>query len=446
MLDETPDGSRSPLTKTHTNPSRRGFLRVLAAAGAGAPLLARAERLEAALAPCSVPTDLDVADPVSIRRLRERYFLSSDLVYLNHASIGTVPRAVHQAHVGYLELCETHPSLYVWGGVWRAVTEETRAAAARLLGCRPDDLAITHNTTEGFSILAQGLELGEADEVLFSSLNHAGAAIAWDGLAPRRGFAVRRFPFPVQRAPELTVDEVVALHVEAIRPETRVLVIPHVDNMIGMTHPIRAIADAARDHGVEYVFVDGAQSAGMIPVDLSAAGVDAYAMSGHKWLQSPKELGLFWVSERVQGAVPRMWFKTGGERIRTTARKYEDYSTRAWPAVVALGDALHFQASIGQSEKTRRYRALWDQVHGRVVEDDRLLWGSPTDPALRSVIMAVGVRGRSAQDLGPMLLERHGAVLRAFGGSLDTLRVSPNLATEDDALARVLDLIAAEST
>ena len=441
MFNETRGGSRSPLTMTQTNHSRRSFLRVLGAAGAGAPILARAERLDAALPPRPDHLGFDPTSPASVRRLRDSYFLSPDLVYLNHASIGTVPRPVHEAHAGYLELCETHPSLYVWGGVWREVTEDTRAAAARLLKCRPDDLAITHNTTEGFSILAQGLELDSDDEVLFSSLNHAGAAVAWDELAPRRGFTVRRFDFPLERAPDLTVEEVVALHVDAIRPETRVLVIPHVDNMIGMTHPIREIALAARDRGVEFVFVDGAQSAGMISVDLGNAGVDAYAMSGHKWLQSPKGLGLFWASERLQAVVPRMWFKTGGDRVGMTARKYEDYSTRAWPAVVAFGDALDFQASIGVQEKERRYRALWALVHRRTTEDTRLHWGSPVDPALRSVIMAVGVRSRRAPELGPMLLERHGAVLRAFGGRLNTLRISPNLMTEDDALDRFLDVL-----
>lgn len=427
---------------TKTNTSRRSFLRTLAAAGASAPLLARAEALAAAGPTVSQGR---LSDAAAVRRLRAQYFLADDLTYLNHASIGTVPRAVHQAHVGYLELCETHPSLYVWGRVWRDVLEETRRSAARLLACEADDLAITHNTTEGFSILAQGLTFEAGDEVLFSSLNHAGAAVAWRELASRRGFSVRTFELPVTRARDFTVDEVVALHAEAVRPETRVLVIPHVDNVVGMTHPIRAIAEAVRSRGVEFVFVDGAQSAGMIPVDLGNSGVDAYAMSGHKWLQSPKELGFFWATRGLQERVPRMWFKTGGERIKDTARKYEDYSTRAWPAVVALGDALDFQAGIGEEEKKRRYDAIWTRVHDRVDGDARLRWGSPEAPELRSMIMAVGVRGRSAPELGPWLLDRHGVVLRAFGGEVDTLRVSPNLMTEDARLERFFDVISSEA-
>ena len=117
-----------------------------------------------------------------------------------------------------------------------------RGPARRRPGCSrapTDDLAITHNTTEGFNILAHGLPLGAGDEVLFSSLNHGGASVAWDHIGPQRGYTVRRFDFPVARTSELTVDEVVAIHAEAIRPETRVLVVPHVDNMVGMIHPLR---------------------------------------------------------------------------------------------------------------------------------------------------------------------------------------------------------------
>jgi selenocysteine lyase/cysteine desulfurase len=424
----------------HTQTSRRGFLQALGAAGAGTALLGRAERLEAALAPMD-GLSFDAASPDSIRRLRDQYLLSRDLIYLNHASIGTVPIPVHQAHVGYLELCESHPSLYVWGRVWREVTENTRSAAADLLGCSPDDLAITHNTTEGFNILAHGLPLGRGDEVLFSSLNHPGASVPWRGLSDGRGFSVRSFEFPTTRGAEMTVEEVVSLHVDQIRPGTRALVIPHVDNSIGMLHPLLEIADAVRARGVQYVLVDGAQSAGMVPVDLAQSGVDAYSMSPHKWIQAPKGLGLFWAAPSLRPALPRMWFRTGGEAIERSARKYEDYSTRAWPAVVALGDALAFQAAIGESEKQRRYGALWQRIHDRAVAERALAFRSPKDPALRSMITAVEVTGVSALEVGGSLHTEHGGVVRAFGDPLNTLRLSPNLATEDTELDRFLDLM-----
>jgi selenocysteine lyase/cysteine desulfurase len=253
---------------------------------------------------------MDGMGPEAVRALRAQYMLSEDILYLNHASIGTVPRAVHEAHVAYLELCESHPSLYVWGPAWREVTEETRTSAAGLLRCDPDDLAVTHNTTEGFNVLAHGLPLRRGDEVLFSSLNHPGASVPWLGLAETRRFEVRRFEFPLEGADELDEEEVVALHLGAVGPRTRVLVLPHVDNMIGLRHPIRSLAVAAKERGVDFVLVDGAQAAGMIPLDLRGSGVDAYAMSPHKWLQSGRE-GLLDSTRIIPRGPGRPWSPSG---------------------------------------------------------------------------------------------------------------------------------------
>ena len=364
---------------TDKTTSRRGFLHAISAGSVGGAVLGRAQALDAAITGAIGGLHFRADDASAVRRLKEQYFLSRDLIYLNHASIGTAPRPVVDAHAGYLALCESHPSLYVWGSVWREVTERIRAQAAALLRCAADDLAITHNTTEGFNILAHGLPLGAGDEILFSSINHSGAAVPWDVLARDRGFSVRRFDFPVDRGAELTTEEVVALHVDAIRPETRVLVFPHVDNMIGLRHPLKEIAAAAKARGVEFVFVDGAQSVGMIPVDLSASDVDAYAMSPHKWLQSPKGLGLFYVSEALRPRLPRMWHKTAARGMDGTARDYEDYSTRAWPAVVALGDALDFQDALGEQEKNRRYESLWGRLLERVDAEPKLVWRSPRE-------------------------------------------------------------------
>ena len=105
-------------------------------------------------------------------------------------------------------------------------------------------------------------------------------------------------------------------------------------NSIGTVHPVKKITEMAHEKGAK-VFVDGAQSVGMIPVKLANSNVDAYSMSPHKWLQSPKGTGMFYVNETLRNELPRMWYKTPANRQYGSARKYEDYSTRAWPAAVS---------------------------------------------------------------------------------------------------------------
>ncbi len=228
--------------------NRRTFLRSLSATVA-APLLGQllsVDEVFAAEMENRFPVGGTLPPP---QAMRDEYLLDPRVSYLNHASIGTVPRAVHAAGMRYREICEENPWLYIWGGAWEEPREEVRRQAARLLGCDPATVAITHNTTEGFNLFALGLPLGIGDEVLFSSLNHAGASVCWDHMAASRGFTVRSFDFPLADVPEMSAEDVVRIHEEEIREETKVLVFPHIDNIVGLRHPLEELASMAKARG-----------------------------------------------------------------------------------------------------------------------------------------------------------------------------------------------------
>jgi len=422
---------------------RRRFLKQLFLASAGlsaaGPLEATLARLGSALPGITLG---DRSDP-AIRALRAEYMLSPDILYLNHASIGTVPRAVHEAHVAALELCESNPWLYMWGGEWDAPRELAREALAELLGAPATSVAITHNTTEGFNQLANGLDLGAGDEVLFTSLNHDGAAVCWEMAAEAKGFSVREATYPVAEAPEMTGADVVAWHLEQIRPETRVLVFPHVDNRIGVRHPLREIADGAHARGVEVVAVDGAQTAGMIPCDLEASGVDAFAGSPHKWIQSPKGLGVFYLRESLQQRLRPSWVTWGQRSWSGSARRFEDYGTRNLAAVVALGEALVVQQTLEADGKAARYRDIHARLQNAVAGTPGLHWRSPRSWEDGASLVAIEVEGRAAPELGAELLRDHGVILRSFGADPNALRISPNVITTDAELDHLVDLLTA---
>ncbi len=423
--------------------SRRQFLHRVVAASAG---LAVADPLRAAFDPLlRIPhrTTLGTGSTEEVRRLRAEYFLDDAILYVNHASIGTVPRAVHEAHAAALRLCETNPWLYMWGGEWEAPREEVREGLARLLGAPAEAIAITHNTTEGFNQLAAGLDLGPGDEVVFTELNHAGASVCWEHWSERAGFTVRRIPFPVEAAPDMAPEDVAAVHLDAVRPETRVLVFPHVDNRIGVRHPLRLIADGAHARGVEVVAVDGAQSAGMIPCDLDASGVDAFAGSPHKWIQAPKGLGLFYLREELRERLRPTWVTWGQAQWDGTVRRFEDYGTRNLAAVVALGDALDVQDALGGDAKLQRYRSMHARLLDAVGATAGLSWRSPRRWDAGASLVAIGFDAHSAPAVGSELLREYGVVLRSFGARPDALRISPNVATTDDELDVLIELLAA---
>ena len=369
-------------------------------------------------------------------RLADEYLLAPGLLYLNHGSIGTIPRAVMDEYTRLLRECESNPHIHMWGDVWVDAVARTRTLAAGMLHCEPDEVALTHNTTEGFNVLAQGLPLSAGDEVLFSNLNHPSASEAWRYYAPRRGYTVRRFEIPLDDITGLSVADVVTLHEREIRPNTRVLVFPHVDNIVGLRHPTRELTAMARRRGVRYVAVDLAQSLGMVPVNVTAEGADFYAASPHKWVQAPKGSGLLVARRSVREQLDPLWVKRQRSAMPKTAEVFEDYSTRNLPGVLALGDAIAFQQRMGGGAQAKEARLL--EIAGwfrdRVDATRTLKWRSARERALSSSLFAVGLLNARAAET-EQALAAAGIVVRPFpAASLNTLRVSPNLInTEADA-------------
>ena len=373
--------------------------------------------------------------------LRRLYSLAPDVMYLNHASIGTIPRAVQSAHTKYLKTCENNPWLYMWSDAWVEPLAAVRGQCAELFGCSDDEITFSHNTTETFNVLAQGLPLGPGDEVLFSSLNHSGASVCWHHQAEARDFSVRRFDFPIDEVPDLTTERLLEIYNDAISEKTAVLVFPHVDNMVGVRHPMAALAQLAKRRGVRFVAVDGAQTAGMLPVRLDGTGVDVYATSAHKWLQAPKGLGVAYLQRDVQVALRPMWVTWGQRTWEGTVRVFEDYGTRNLAAVLALGDALTVRRFVDESARQAHHQALWQACQDRVDARTDLTWCSPRDWQLSAPLYAIGVQG-DVRRLAKGLFERQGVVVRPFDSEgLNSLRCSPNVANSVDEIERWLTWI-----
>jgi selenocysteine lyase/cysteine desulfurase len=331
----------------------------------------------------------------------------------------------------------------MWGGAWEEPREQVRGQAAAYLGCRPEEVAFTHNTTEGFNTLASGLALGPGDDVLFSSLNHPGASVCWHHYAETKGFEIKSFDFPILDVPEITSDEVLDAYDRNISSSTRVLVFPHVDNIVGLRYPVKELAALAHSKGVEIVAVDGAQTVGMIDVDLGALGVDVYCTSPHKWLQAPKGLGLMYVRHDLQPAIRPMWVTWGQARWEGTARIYEDYGTRNLPEVLTLGDAIDFQVSLGSAEKEARYQVIWERFRAATEDSEHVVWRSPTTWERSASLYALEIRDRPSSAVFDYMYSAHGFVFRPFSTlGLNTVRISPNVYNTEEEIEGFFELTA----
>jgi L-cysteine/cystine lyase len=159
------------------------------------------------------------------------------------------------------------------------VRTRARAAAARALNARVEDVAVTASTSQGIGLVLAGLSWRDGDDVITTTDEHQGVRGPLDELR-HRGVTVREVP----------ADEVAA----AVGPRTRMVAVSHVLWTNGQVVDLPAAAEAVHAVGGVLV-VDGAQSVGNVPVTVGETGADYYAASGQKWLLGPGGSGALWV-------------------------------------------------------------------------------------------------------------------------------------------------------
>ena len=147
--------------------------------------------------------------------------------------------------------------------------EGAREAVARFVGARPDDRVVfVRNTTEAINVLAASLPPGT--RVLSSRVEHHANMLPW------RRHDVRLLPFTASPGELLDATE------RALRAERIDLVaVTGASNVTGEVWPVAELAELAHDHGAA-LFVDAAQLAPHRLIDMTRAGIDLLAFSGHK--------------------------------------------------------------------------------------------------------------------------------------------------------------------
>jgi L-cysteine/cystine lyase len=172
---------------------------------------------------------------------------------------------------------------------------DARSSVARLLNAELDEIALTDNTGEGLNIISNGIQWHEEDEVIATNHEHMSLLAPLYQLRDRYGIVIR-FADIGPRA-ELPVLKAIA---DLVTPRTRLISISHVTWTTGAVLNIGEVAYMGHDWGIP-VLIDGAQSAGAIPVDVKALGIDFYAIPMQKWLCGPDGTGALYVRKGSLG-------------------------------------------------------------------------------------------------------------------------------------------------
>ncbi len=335
------------------------------------------------------------------------FLLEPGLVYLNTVAIGPTSRRVIDAVHAASRESERNPTQFAYSRGVEAM-DGVRARLAQFVGAKVSEIALTSSTTEGMGLVASGIDLEAGDHVLTTNQEHAGGVSAWRHLARRRGIVVDEVALPVgESEPARIVD----LFARALHPRARVISVSHVLFATGVTMPIRALSDLAREHRALCV-VDGAQALGNLPIDLPALGCDAYAAGGHKWLLGPKGTGFLFISERAADRIaPAAWSDGPGAYTASTG-------VRNASAILGFGAALDLAASLPPSALTRRLQ-LAEQLDQALRGIPGISVASPPSGARTTPIVTFSVPpGSDSRSVQSRLLETHRIQLKALPAHL----------------------------
>jgi cysteine desulfurase/selenocysteine lyase len=236
------------------------------------------------------------------------------LIYFDNAATAQKPRAVMDALVRFYERDNANVHRGIHELSTRATTafEAARARAARFLNARSaDEIVWTRGTTESLNLVAAtwgAKHLKSGDVILLTEAEHHSNLVPWQLLAQRTGAKVAYIPVTGDEG-TLDLSKLDAL----LTSKVKLLSLVHISNSMGVVNPVADLCARARKLGIVTV-VDGAQSAGHLPVDVQALGCDFFAFSGHK-ICGPTGIGVLYGRQEILETLPP--YQGGGEMILT---------------------------------------------------------------------------------------------------------------------------------
>lgn len=419
---------------TATGVSRRMFLRA-AAVGAVFPAAAGLEARHSSAAAIQEAGDAGLSEADYWSRIRREFLISDELAYMNSGTLGPTPKSVYYAVVdGYRELA-SDPGRE--NRRQEAAQEDLRGMLAGFVHCDSAEVALTRNTTEGMSFVANGLDLKAGDEVLCSFHEHPGGLEPWKIKAKRHGVVVKELEFPI---PASDPADILNRFEDAITPRTRVISVSHITWTTGCVLPVKELAALARPRGI-LTLVDGAHALGMLALDMEETGADFYASSPYKWLGAPVGTGFLYLRRESQ---ERLWptvASMGWDNPESGARRYDRLSQRAGPLIAGAMTAIGFQNAIGRKRIEQRVRALAARLRERLDEMPEVRMYASAHPELCCGLTGFTLDGFDRQAVVDALWDRHRVWVRETDMGLNTVRVSThhyNTEAQVDRLAEGL--------
>ena len=351
------------------------------------------------------------------------------LVYFDNAATSQRPQQVIDA------LTRTYTKYY--GNIHRgahfmadkatAAYEETREKVKSLINAESrEQIIFTKGTTESINLAA--FSFGEAfiqegDEIIVSEMEHHSNIVPWQLMAGRKGAKI--VMLPMDDGGRLLIEKLD----ELITPRTKLIAVAHVSNVLGTINPVAKIAQIAHSKGIR-VFIDGAQAAPHLQLDVQKMDVDFYALSAHK-MYGPNGVGVLYGKKELLEQMPP--YQGGGEMISEVKFSGTTYNELPYKFeagtpnisdVIAFGAAIDYMLSVGLENLAAWEHELLEYATSKLITIPGLrIYGTQ---ALKSGVISFNVEGIHFFDLGTML-DKFGIAVRTGHHCADPLMAHFNM-------------------
>ena len=305
---------------------------------------------------------------------------------------------------------------------------ETRLLLGELFRCPADHVCFTPNSTAALNTAIAGL-LSPGDHVISTDWEHNSV------LRPLYRFRAQGGSvdfLPADRQGRLDLDQLPAL----LQRETKAVVCTHASNLTGDVMDLSRVGSFCRRHGLLFV-LDASQTAGVLPIDMEALGIDVLCFTGHKSLLGPQGTGGLCVRPGVE-IRPLL---TGG----TGVQSYRETQPEAYPSRLEAGTlnghglaglraALLFRKEVGQEVILRHETALARRFYDRVRDIPGIRLYGNFESSLRAPIVALNLADADSGAVADALWERWGIAVRP--GAHCAPRLHRALGTEEQGAVR----------